>query len=158
MASVGDRVVRTGPVQMYELARTYQCSGVVSASTTSGGGSGYHCTGNYGRGGRRGGGAGGSQQQQQQQPQKAVFCGRTFLAHADLEQRNNALQELETCPGTLPNGDCCLGNMFRVEGGSVHTDYQEIMIQDAAVSNGSSSSSSSCCWTHSTIPIDQVAA
>lgn len=60
-----------------------------------------------------------------------------FGARPDLEQRNNALQEPhQACPGSLPNGDRCPGNKFIVvEGGSVHTDYQEIKIQDATWSN-----------------------
>jgi hypothetical protein len=46
------------------------------------------------------------------------------------------------CFNGLVPGDRCPGNKFRVvEGGLVHTDYQEIKIRDAAVSNGSSSSS-----------------
>ena len=46
------------------------------------------------------------------------------------------------CNGLVP-GDRCPGNKFRVvEGGSVHTDYQEIKIRDAAVSNGRQYSSS----------------
>jgi DNA replicative helicase MCM subunit Mcm2 (Cdc46/Mcm family) len=109
-------VVRTGVVQMYESARQYKCSGIKSA-----GGGGW-------RGNKYRGGGGGDQSQQPKQQ----CCGRTFLVHADLEQRNNALQEPEVCPGTLPTGERCPGNKFEVvEGGSVHTDYQEIKIQDA---------------------------
>jgi DNA replicative helicase MCM subunit Mcm2 (Cdc46/Mcm family) len=120
---VSGTVVRTGSVQMYESARTYRCCGVNLSS--SGGWRG-------GRGGGRGGRRGDSNTRQQEQP----YCGRTFLVHADVEQRNNALQDPVMCPGTLPNGDRCPANMFSVvEGGSVHTDYQEIKIQDAASSN-----------------------
>lgn len=58
------------------------------------------------------------------------------MVDADLEQRNNVLQEPEMCPGILPNGDRCPGNKFEiVEGGSIHTDFQEIKIQDTYLSN-----------------------
>ena len=85
--------VRTGPVQMYESARTYQCTG------------------------KKG-------------------CNRSFIVHADLEQRNNALEAPERCP-LSNNGERCSGTSLKVvEGGSVHTDYQEIKIQEAASSLG----------------------
>jgi hypothetical protein len=67
----------------------------------------------------------------------AMFCRRTFQVHADLEQRNNALKEPETCPGVLPSGERCTGNQFEiVESGSIHTDYQEIKVQDASSNMG----------------------
>ena len=60
-------------------------------------------------------------------------CKRNFVVHADLEQRNNALQPPQQCPLLQQNGDRCPGNKLQVvEGGSVHTDYQEIKIQEAA--------------------------
>lgn len=130
---VSGTVVRTGAVQMYESARTYKCSGVKSSGGRGGwrGGKGGRGGGGGGRGGGRG--EGGSQNGQSN---KQKCCGQTFMVHADLEQRNNALQEPETCPLMLPNGEKCPGNKFEVvENGSVHTDYQEIKIQDAATSN-----------------------
>ncbi len=83
-------VVRTSPVQMYESARTYKCTG------------------------KNG-------------------CSRTFLQKADLEQRSNALVAPERCPLVLENGQRCPGTNLQFEkNGSVHTDYQEIKIQEAA--------------------------
>ena len=97
---VSGTVVRTGPVQMYESARTYQCV----------------CS-------KHG-------------------CQRNFRVHADLEQLQNALQTPQQCPLLQPsdnnnnnNNKPCLGTKFKVvEGGSVHTDYQEIKIQEAVSS------------------------
>jgi len=81
-------VVRASPVQMYESARTYQC------------------TGKHG-------------------------CGRTFVEYADLEQKNNALVKPASCPLFEKGGERCKGtNLTPV--GSVHTDYQEVKIQEAA--------------------------
>jgi DNA replicative helicase MCM subunit Mcm2 (Cdc46/Mcm family) len=60
-------------------------------------------------------------------------CGRTFVQNADLEQRNNAMVEPDRCP--LFNGQrqrCPGTNLQLVKDGSVHTDYQEIKIQEAA--------------------------
>jgi DNA replicative helicase MCM subunit Mcm2 (Cdc46/Mcm family) len=91
---VSGTVVRAGPVQMYESARTYKCSG-------------------------------------------AKGCGRTFVALADMEQRNNALVQPDRCPLLVPGGERCQNQgskLEAVEGGSVHTDYQEIKIQEAASS------------------------
>ena len=120
IVQVSGTVVRTGPVHMYESARTYQCCGCKQSSG-----------GRWGKG--RGGGVSSSQQQQQAPP----HCGKSFLVHADLEQRNNTLSEPQACPGTLPNGEKCMATKFRVveDGGSVHTDYQEVKIQDSAGSS-----------------------
>lgn len=85
-------VVRASPVQMYESARTYQC------------------TGKHG-------------------------CGRNFVEYADLEQQNNALVKPESCPLFGEGGERCKGNKLAPVG-SVHTDYQEIKIQEAASSIG----------------------
>jgi DNA replicative helicase MCM subunit Mcm2 (Cdc46/Mcm family) len=108
-------VVRTGPVQMYESARTYKCCGCNSASA------GGH---------RRGGGGGNKNAAGGEGPSsKTPHCGKTFLVQADLEQRYNTLTEPDLCPGTLPDGERCPGNKFQiVAGGAVHTDYQEIKI------------------------------
>ena len=83
-------VVRTSPVQMYESARTYKCTG------------------------KQG-------------------CSRTFVQYADLEQRINALVKPDRCPLFLEGGQRCKGTNLQLEkDGSVHTDYQEIKIQEAA--------------------------
>jgi DNA replicative helicase MCM subunit Mcm2 (Cdc46/Mcm family) len=110
IVQVTGTVVRTSAVQMYESARTYRCSG------TKG-------------------------------------CGRTFCIYADMEARNNALQIPSRCPLTIAAGGggggsnarsatttsaaapakrCPGTNLQPVENGSVHTDYQEIKIQEAA--------------------------
>jgi DNA replicative helicase MCM subunit Mcm2 (Cdc46/Mcm family) len=82
--------VRTGPVQMYESARTYQCTG------------------------KKG-------------------CGRCFVQYADLEERHNAMVVPERCTLFLENGMRCSGtNLQLQEQESVHTDYQEIKIQEQA--------------------------
>ncbi|KAG7365278.1 MCM family protein [Nitzschia inconspicua] len=82
--------VRTGPVQMYESARTYKCTG------------------------KKG-------------------CSRTFIQYADLEERHNAMVVPERCTLFLENGMRCSGTNLRLqEGESVHTDYQEIKIQEQA--------------------------
>lgn len=61
-------------------------------------------------------------------------CDQTFVVHADLEQRNNALVAPERCILSR-GGERCKGtNLQVVEGGSVHTDYQEIKIQESASS------------------------
>jgi DNA helicase MCM9 len=52
-----------------------------------------------------------------------------------MEQRNNALVQPDRCPLLVPGGERCQGSKLEaVEGGSVHTDYQEIKIQEAASS------------------------
>jgi DNA replicative helicase MCM subunit Mcm2 (Cdc46/Mcm family) len=84
-------VVRTSPVQMYESARTYKCTG------------------------KQG-------------------CSRTFVQYADLEQRTNALTKPDRCPLTVEGGQRCKGTNLQLEkDGSVHTDYQEIKIQEAGM-------------------------
>ena len=83
-------VVRTSPVQMYESARTYKCTG------------------------KNG-------------------CSRTFVQDADLEQKNNAMVIPDRCPLYTKEGQRCQGtNLKATKDGSVHTDYQEIKIQEAA--------------------------
>lgn len=60
-------------------------------------------------------------------------CKRTFMQYADLEQRTNALAKPDRCPLTIEGGQRCKGTKLQVEkDGSVHTDYQEIKIQEAA--------------------------
>lgn len=86
-------VVRASPVQMYESARTYQCTG------------------------------------------KQHGCGQTFCEYADLEQQHNALVTPESCPlfnkHNNNNKERCKGTKLTAVA-SVHTDYQEIKIQEAA--------------------------
>lgn len=88
-------VVRTSPVQMYESARMYKCTG------------------------KKG-------------------CSRTFLQKADLEQRSNALVAPDRCPLLLTgtNQRCPGTNLQPEKNGSVHTDYQEVKIQEAASNIG----------------------
>lgn len=82
-------VVRTSPVQMYESARTYKCTGKEG-------------------------------------------CGQTFMQYADMEQRTNALAKPDRCPLLIQGGQRCKGtNLVLQKDGSVHTDYQEIKIQEA---------------------------
>lgn len=60
-------------------------------------------------------------------------CSRTFLQKADLEQRSNALVKPDRCPHLLENRQRCPGTNLKVEAnGSVHTDYQEVKIQEGA--------------------------
>mmetsp|Transcript_18509 Transcript_18509/g.50547 ORF Transcript_18509/g.50547 Transcript_18509/m.50547 type:complete len:896 (+) Transcript_18509:5909-8596(+) len=65
-------------------------------------------------------------------------CGKKFPVHANVQQYNNALSLPETCPNVLENNQRCRGTKF-VAGDpseSVHTDYQEIKIQESSSSNG----------------------
>jgi DNA replicative helicase MCM subunit Mcm2 (Cdc46/Mcm family) len=83
-------VVKTGPVQMLETARTYCCSG-------------------------------------------SKGCNRNFIVYADMQQRNNTIEAPARCKLALDNKQLCPGTSLKVvQGGSVHTDYQEIKIQEAA--------------------------
>ncbi len=60
-------------------------------------------------------------------------CGKTFVQSADLEQKNNAMMAPETCPLYVSTNQKCSGtNLKPTKDGSVHTDYQEIKIQEAA--------------------------
>jgi len=60
-------------------------------------------------------------------------CGHAFVVYADLEQVNNALPVPLVCPAGGAGRDSCKGTKFDViPNGSVHTDYQEIKIQEAA--------------------------
>ena len=66
--------------------------------------------------------------------EKKNGCGgtTTFCVYADLEQSNNALPKPTICPGYGPDGNPCRSTKFAlVEGMSVHTDYQEIKIQES---------------------------
>jgi DNA replicative helicase MCM subunit Mcm2 (Cdc46/Mcm family) len=110
---VSGTVVRTSSVQMYESTRTYQCCQKTSSSDKNKSNN------------KKGGGGGGSS-----------GCGRTFCVYADLEQRHNALTAPDSCPLIDPeSGLRCRGTCLKlVESGSVHTDYQEIKIQEGASS------------------------
>ena len=59
-------------------------------------------------------------------------CSRTFVQYADLEQSTNSLTKPARCPLVMEGGQRCKGSNFQLENnGSVHTDYQEIKIQEA---------------------------
>lgn len=58
-------------------------------------------------------------------------CGQTFVMEADLEQCHNALVPPETCPLFGEGGERCRGTKLEAVA-SLHTDYQEIKIQEAA--------------------------
>ena len=58
-------------------------------------------------------------------------CNKTFTQQADLEQINNAMVTPETCPLFCDGGERCKGqNLTHIH--SMHTDYQEVKIQEAA--------------------------
>ncbi len=60
-------------------------------------------------------------------------CGKTFVQSADLEQKNNAMMVPDRCPLYIDGGKRCPGTSLKAtKDGSVHTDYQEIKIQEAA--------------------------
>jgi DNA replicative helicase MCM subunit Mcm2 (Cdc46/Mcm family) len=62
-------------------------------------------------------------------------CSRTFMQYADLEQRTNALAKPDRCPLTVEGGQRCKGTNLQAEkDGSIHTDYQELKIQEAGAS------------------------
>jgi len=87
---VSGTVVRASPIQMYESARTYKCSG------------------------KHG-------------------CRKQVVIYADLEQKHNALVSPDSCPMMVHTGERCKGTKMEVvPGGSIHTDFQEIKIQEAA--------------------------
>lgn len=56
------------------------------------------------------------------------MCKRPFIVHADLEERHNALPTPTSCPHQC-KGKC---KFQIVPEGSVHTDYQEIKLQESA--------------------------
>ena len=110
IVQVTGTVVRTGPVQMYESARSYQCC--------------------HGPGAAKGGGSRGK-------AAKGSACGTIFAISADLEQRHNAFAAAtpEQCPNKQSGSGSvlCHGTAIKlVPNGSVHTDYQEIKIQESA--------------------------
>mmetsp|Transcript_14021 Transcript_14021/g.33912 ORF Transcript_14021/g.33912 Transcript_14021/m.33912 type:complete len:887 (+) Transcript_14021:80-2740(+) len=60
-------------------------------------------------------------------------CGQTFLEFADLGQRTNVMAKPDRCPIILESGQRCKGTNFQHQKDeSIHTDYQEIKIQEAA--------------------------
>lgn len=136
MWQVSGTVVRVGSVQMYESTRTYKCAGVASAS--SGGPNRWSSFQKRSNNNRPNSQNGNDSSKSKSKPD---YCGGTFAVHADLELQNNALQQPERCPLRLPSNNSsaserCPGNKFeRVPEGSVHTDYQEIKIQETSGSN-----------------------
>ncbi|KAL7563316.1 hypothetical protein ACA910_016674 [Epithemia clementina (nom. ined.)] len=143
MWQVSGTVVRASPVQMYESARTYQCQ-IKKASAAANNNNtkskrtkpNNHHHHQHNHHGDNGGSSG---------------CGRTFVVHANLEQYNNALTPPDACPLLLSSsnggggGDgnkkqpCRGTNLVAMDPsiGSVHTDYQEIKIQESSSSTGS---------------------
>ncbi|KAL3944000.1 MAG: hypothetical protein SGBAC_001910 [Bacillariaceae sp.] len=59
-------------------------------------------------------------------------CGQTFLQFADLEQRTNAMAKPDRCPLQQNGGRCKGTNLQHQKDESIHTDYQEVKIQEAA--------------------------
>ncbi|CAB9509624.1 helicase MCM9 [Seminavis robusta] len=63
-------------------------------------------------------------------------CGQEFTVYADLEQRHNALAAPERC---MASSGCKGHNFQTVAENTVHTDYQEATIQEAASQLGGGS-------------------
>lgn len=64
---------------------------------------------------------------------KCTTCKQNFVQDADLEEKNNAMIVPPRCPLISNEGIRCKGTKLKPEkDGSVHTDYQEIKIQEAA--------------------------
>jgi DNA replicative helicase MCM subunit Mcm2 (Cdc46/Mcm family) len=64
---------------------------------------------------------------------KCTTCKQNFVQDADLEEKNNAMIVPPRCPLVSNEGIRCKGTKLKPEkDGSVHTDYQEIKIQEAA--------------------------
>ncbi|KAL3926072.1 MAG: hypothetical protein SGARI_005725, partial [Bacillariaceae sp.] len=60
-------------------------------------------------------------------------CGETFTLYPDMEERNNAMVEPDRCPRYTDQGQRCPGTSLQLQpNDSVHTDYQEIKIQEQA--------------------------
>lgn len=59
-------------------------------------------------------------------------CGKSTVVAADVEQRHNALRPPALCQATASSdAPRCKGNKFKVAPtGSIHTDYQEIKLQE----------------------------
>lgn len=72
--------------------------------------------------------------------QKSGCGGATkFRIYADMQQHNNALPKPTMCPGQDSDGNPCGSNKFvELEDMSVHTDYQEIKIQESRGQSGGS--------------------
>ena len=62
-----------------------------------------------------------------------TMCGKSTVVAADVEQRHNALRPPALCQATASSdAPRCKGNKFKVAPtGSIHTDYQEIKLQEA---------------------------
>lgn len=60
-------------------------------------------------------------------------CGETFTLFPDMEERNNAMAEPDRCTRYNELGQRCPGTTLQLQPNqSVHTDYQEIKIQEQA--------------------------
>jgi DNA helicase MCM9 len=60
-------------------------------------------------------------------------CGETFTLYPDMEERNNAMVEPDRCTRYTELGQRCPGTNLQLQpNDSVHTDYQEIKIQEQA--------------------------
>ncbi|KAL3918499.1 MAG: hypothetical protein SGILL_004207 [Bacillariaceae sp.] len=60
-------------------------------------------------------------------------CGETFALFPDMEERNNAMTEPDRCTRYNELGQRCPGKTLQLQPSqSVHTDYQEIKIQEQA--------------------------
>lgn len=68
-------------------------------------------------------------------------CSQTLFVSADVEQRHNALRAPDVCTAAdKSTGQRCGGNKFKVvPKESIHTDYQEIKLQETSHGAGSAS-------------------
>jgi DNA replicative helicase MCM subunit Mcm2 (Cdc46/Mcm family) len=115
MLQVSGTVVRCSTVQMYESARSYECLKAKSRGSTRAD-SPRRRFRRRPEGGESAGPSG---------------CGHPFVVEADMELPNNALVQPEHCPRIIENGRVCGGTNLQAMG-SIHTDYQEIKIQESA--------------------------
>jgi len=67
---------------------------------------------------------------------KCTTCKQSFVQDADLEEKNNAMVVPPRCPLFKEDKRCKGTNLKPEKGGSVHTDYQEIKIQEAVSKMG----------------------
>ena len=150
MWQVAGTVVRASPIQMYESTRTYLCQ-PTNTNNTKKNTSGNNNTdsSNGGGGGRRGG-----WKTKKKQDSSSCGCGKTFVVHANLGHVNNALTPPEVCPlwttttnTTTPNAPptkvpCRGTNLVALDPsvGSIHTDYQELKIQESSNHHNNNSS------------------
>lgn len=72
-------------------------------------------------------------------PTKQGGCGGSFMVYANVQQANNALSPPDRCMCLTDKGQPCRGTTIvpaTQPGSSVHTDYQEIKIQESSSSTG----------------------